>query len=590
MLTTMKKTGMRFKGFMLLYAILATVTAVGIIAVNRLTGEISQAAVDGNTDIILRLFVFVTGVTALRAICAAINTVMLARISAGAGYKLRQHFVNYFLRVPFAAVEKAGSGESLSIYSNDIPNAESLITGGILAAFEDFIAFVSAFIFMLLLSPAFTGILFIAAVVMLVIQILLSRPLQKMSVKTSERQAEFNAVVNDSLQNLTTIHAYSLDEVLEERYMKAYNNYFSLMKRVAWLIAFLIGAMMAVMLSPLIVVFVVLAGGVIGGTLNLAEFVAFVTTIMIATGGVMQLGQNVSQIARLVAGAKRLNDNTAEGFECDDFDGEIPAQGQRWSQTKNMFAAHPCNQDNGTNIVFENITFAYGETPVLEDVSFHIESGKKIAIVGGSGSGKSTILKLLLGLYEPTSGEIRIGERNSTSYTKSSLRNNFAYASQDSFLFSESIGYNITLNTKKDENIFLLRKACNDAGVLDFIESLPNQFDSILSEAADNISGGQRQRVAMARAFYKNAPIILFDEATSALDPATEEAILASFDNVVAGKTVIMVAHRAKAIATCDEIIVMDKGKIASIGNHSHLIENCEIYRGLYLKNEREVA
>jgi ABC-type multidrug transport system fused ATPase/permease subunit len=218
---------------------------------------------------------------------------------------------------------------------------------------------------------------------------------------------------------------------------------------------------------------------------------------------------------------------------------------------------------------------------VLEDVNLSIKAGSKMAIVGGSGSGKSTMLKLLLGLYEPTKGEIAINNKATTTYTKADLRNIFAYVPQDSFLFPESIGKNITLENEIAD-MARLEKACAEAGILDFINSLPDGLNSILTEGADNISGGQRQRIAMARAFYKNAPVILFDEATSSLDPATEAAILSSFANVAAGKTVIMVAHRPMAIAACDVIIVMENGKVAGVGSHDELLKNNEAYQNLY--------
>jgi len=569
-LTTMKKTEMRFKGFMALYALLATVTTIGLLIINRLTGEISEAAVMGDTGIIFRLFIFITGVTVLRAASAAINTIMMAKYSAKAGYKLRAHFINYFLRIPFSTLEKAGSGESLSIYSNDIPVAVQLVTSGLLTAFEDFVGFAASFVFMILISPSFTGVLLIAAVGMLVMQALFALPLNKMSVKISEKKAEFNAVANDSLQNLNTIAAYSLEDVLEERYLKSYYSYFAVIKRFALYLGFIIGSMMAVLMSPLIVVFVVLANGVISGAMTLAEFVAFVTTVIIAAGSITQLAQNASRIAQLMAGAKRLNDNTATPLE------EEVAEN---SQTEEHAA-----------IIFDNVSFAYSEDspPALENVSFSATAGEKIAVVGSSGSGKSTMLKLLLGLYKPTAGEICINDKNIAELPKSTLRNYFAYVPQGSFLFPESIAQNITLKPNISD-MPRLTKAARDTGILDFVNNLPDGFNSVLSEAAGNISGGERQRIAMARAFYKDAPVILFDEATSALDPATEAAVLENLQAAMAEKTVIMVAHRAKAIAICDTIIVMDGGKVSAIGTHDHLLANNDVYRNLYL-TESEAA
>jgi len=536
--TTLRNTGLKYRGFMLFYVIASIIASVGLVIMNRLSGEMSQAAADGDTDVLAWFLLLITGIMLLRALAAAVSTLFLARFSAAAGYKLREHFIRCFLYSSFAEAEKAGSGESLSIYSNDIPNAESFISSGLLALIADFISFVSAFVFLIILSPAFTGVLFLAAIGMLVIQLLLSFPIQKWSVRRSEESARFNAVVNDSLQNLSVVAAYSLEDVLEKRYIEAYNKYFSVTKKFARASALLIGMMLSSMFSPLIVIFIVLANAVIGGNMTLAEFIAFVTTIMVAAAGIMQVAQHVGRLAKFSAGAKRLNENTAAKSE------ELES-----GTTPDI---------SPISISFKNVSFTYSEdaTNALTDASFDIVSGSKIAITGESGSGKSTILKLLLGLYEPTSGEILINGQSTANFTKADLRNLFAYVPQDSFLFPHSIGKNITLEDEISD-MPRLEKACSDAGILDFINTLPGRFDGVLSESADNISGGQRQRIAMARAFYKNAPIILFDEATSSLDPATEAAILKSLESAAAEKTIIMVAHRTSAVKACDKIIEM---------------------------------
>jgi len=215
-----------------------------------------------------------------------------------------------------------------------------------------------------------------------------------------------------------------------------------------------------------------------------------------------------------------------------------------------------------TTISFTNVSFSYNEdSPLaLDNVSFRVSPGSRVAFTGGSGSGKSTILKLLLGLYEQAEGQITIGDKDISMLSRESLRNAIAYVPQDSFLLPGTIGENITLeNTISDPA--RLKKACMEAGILDFINSLPNKWDSVLTESSENISGGQRQRIAMARAFYKDAPIILFDEATSALDPTTEAAILRSLSEAAKDKTVIMVAHREASITACDAKIHMEGGK-----------------------------
>jgi len=553
--TTLKRTKLRYSTVILPFIFVSIVASIGAVVMNLLSGEMSEAALQGDIDALIRFILFITGVLVVRAGASAATILIGARFSAKAGYKLRELFINHFLQVPFAKLEKTASGENLSIYSNDIPRSESLVASGILRLIANFIYFVSAFVFLIIISPAFTGILFLAAIGMLGLQLLLSLPIQKWTVKLSEEEAKFNAVVNDSLQNLSVVVAYSLDKVLEARYVNVYGNFFTVLKRLAKVLAFTVGTMMAVLFSPLIVIVIVLAIATIDGNMTLVEFIAFSTTVMIAAGGLTSIAQTIGSLAQSAAGAKRLMDNTADAPE--------------------VLESSAPESVNGT-ISFKNVTFAYGEAEneeadvklALDDVSFDIAPGSKIAIVGGSGSGKSTILKLLLGLYEPTNGEITIGGKDAAAFAKGSLRNAFAYVPQDSFLFPESIGRNITLEDSADANFSdmpRLEKACAEAGILDFINTLPDRFGGVLTESADNISGGQRQRIAMARAFYKNAPVILFDEATSSLDPATEATVLDSLATAAHNKTVIIVAHRESAIAACDTIITMEDGKVKSI-------------------------
>ena len=568
--TTMRKTDLRYGRFVAFYLAAAVVTALATVFTNRISGELSESAVIGDLDALVHLLVMITALMVARTVATALSTLYMARFSASAGYNLRRHFMSHFLRAPFAGVEQAGSGESLSIYSNDAPAAERFITSGVLDFCVDFITFVSAFVFLLFISPFYTGISFAAAVVILVIVVLISTPIQKRAGKMSEKEAGFNAVVNDSLQNLSTVAAYSLEDVLEKRYIKVYEEYFRSVKRFAVALVFSLLGMMFAMFGPLIVIFTVLGLAVINGHLYLADFVAFSLTIMVAVGGLMGVGQGVGQLMEAAGRAKRFNGSTAAEHE--------DANGGVTSDIPSEVA-----------VSFENVTFAYNKPDAeegeqifaLEDVSFDIKAGTRVAIVGGSGSGKSTMLKLLLGLYEPDSGEVRINGENAAAFSKADLRSIFAYVPQDSFLFPDSIGFNITIE-KDIRDVHRVEKACADAGILDFINSLPEKFNGVLTESAENISGGQRQRIALARAFYKNAPAILFDEATSSLDPTTESAILSSVEKAGAGKTIIMVAHRAKAIAACETIIVMENGKVSAIGNHTELLAVNETYRSLY--------
>ena len=564
---TLNKNGMRFRGFLLAYLLISAVFAATMVIMDRITGEMGEAAHNLNMDVLLWFLVLLTGISAVQAIAAAASALIMGRYQGRTGYRFRQNFTRYFLHVPFGKFEKAGSGESLSVYSNDVPRAVEFVAGreGMLMMFASVLQVLTAFIFMMTINVPLTLIYFAMFPALAVMQIVMSMPMQKRQKAQLEARAKFTAVVNDSLQNTSTIIAYGLEDVMEQRYLNTYQEFMATVKSYVMVFLPLVLVGQFISFIPMVVLNMMAANTAIAGYMSIAEFIALTTVSLIAAESLLMLSQQLSWVQTNLAGAKRFNENTAESVE-DLHDGD------------------KFNNKLSGKISFENVTFSYGDDedapPALDGVTFDITPGSKVAFVGGSGSGKSTVLKLLLGLYTPQSGKISISGQDALAMSKGCLRDIFAYVPQDSFLFPESIGQNICLDNTNNGS--QLEKACRDAGIWDFVQSLPDKFDGVLSEGSENISGGQRQRIALARAFYKDAPVIMFDEATSALDPATEADILESLNAAASGKTVIMVAHRAAAIAACDVVILMDGGKVSAIGSHEELLAASELYQNLY--------
>ena len=495
---------------------------------------------------IINLLLLLTGVMGIRSVLSAINTLLLGRFASNAGYSFRVNFAKFFLHQPFAKLEKSNSGENLSVFTNDLPLAIQLVGGGVLQLLGDITLLIAAMVYMFYMNWLYTLIFIAMFPILVVVQGLISTPIQKAARKEQDARAKFNAVVNDSLQNISTIITYDLVDELENRYVKSYKELFDASMRKIFLISTLQIGGGIISLTPLAYLFIASAFSVVNETMFISEFIAYTGIGIMAGTWLSNLAQTLSGVRISSAGAERFNES---------INGEIES-----SESKQKFAI------NGVVAVsFEDVCFSYSEDglDVLQNVSFEISQGSKVAFVGSSGSGKSTVLKLLLGLYEQKSGKISVLGNETENISKHALRDAFAYVPQDSFLFPMSIKENIIGNKQGTrEDMKQLEKACVDAGILDFINSLPNKFDSILSESAENISGGQRQRIAMARAFYKDAPIILFDEATSALDPTTEAEILKTLKEATKEKTVIMIAHRASAMAFCDTIITMEGGKV----------------------------
>ena len=236
------------------------------------------------------------------------------------------------------------------------------------------------------------------------------------------------------------------------------------------------------------------------------------------------------------------------------------------------------------NIKFDNVCFGYDKRKIINNMSFEIKPNEKVAFVGKSGAGKTTIFSLITKLYRVKDGKIFIDNYNINDLTCDSLRNNMSIITQNPYIFNFSIKENLLL-AKEDAKMKEIREACKLACIDDFIMKLPNKYDTMVGENGVILSGGQKQRLAIARALLMKTEIILFDEATSALDNETQSEIQNAIDNLKGEYTILIVAHRLSTVIDCDRIFVVDNGKIVGCGSHRELLKNSELYKNLYEKD-----
>ena len=244
----------------------------------------------------------------------------------------------------------------------------------------------------------------------------------------------------------------------------------------------------------------------------------------------------------------------------------------------------PILQISSGNIIFQNVNFSYSDNSViLNNVNININGGSKTGIIGESGSGKSTILNLIPRFFDLTEGKILIDKQEINNVRLSSLRKAISIVSQDTILFDDTIKKNIAYAKKNatDDEIY---KASKLAGIDNFVNSLENGYETLVGENGVKLSGGQKQRISVARAFLKNAPIILLDEATSSLDSDSEEKIKQALNELTKNKTTLIISHKLSTIITCEKIYVINKGKIIGEGTHLELVKNSAYYRNLYDK------
>ncbi len=520
--------------------------------------------VEKNTQSPWYIPLLIVAFTSLQGILNYASTYMNDWVTGKISSDLKMALFNKLMHKSSTYFDNKTSGEVQKRFNNDADSA----CGGLLGNIKLIISRVFSSISLVGVLIYNSWQLSIIAIIVLVCAIM---PVMKMRdrIKSVTNKSEnANALIvtsyNEAYGGSKVVQAFNLYDIRKKQFAANLRNVFSLKMKITQKTG---------IVSPIMHIIVSIGIGLaIGygsylitvGAITSGNFVSFITALIMLYTPIKGLGGSAKSMTSALLALERVVGN----LEAKDFivDKEDTI---KFTEFKN-------------NIEFSHVIFEYVKNkPVLNDISFTVNKGETFALVGNSGGGKSTIVSLLPRFYKIKNGSIKIDGIDIKNYKINSLRDNIAIVLQDNFLFAGTIRENIMmgkLNATKDELNHAVKNAC----LSEFIDSLENGLDTYIGEKGVLLSGGQKQRIAIARAFIKNAPIVILDEATSALDNQSEAIVQEAIDNLMQDKTVFVIAHRLSTIQNADRIAVINKGHLVEIGNHEELIQKDGEYKKLY--------
>ena len=590
-----RQTGMRHAGFLVGYIITAILLNMIIIICNdRVAGMADVLLTDTGTEIApSAVFGGMLGFLALMILAgtftAFIRTYCGNQYSALVQRDVRNSISGRLLRLPFSYFDEQGAGSIMTKLSSDMKEAERFFSEVLPEFLVNLITVVTTTIYFVSMDGYLAVVLFATYPVMVYVSDRLSKRLAAIVKKYRMGMDGRTQAVYDAIQGIEVVRSYGLYEIMCRRIGAAVDEVAdhgcrsTRISSMGWLLK---GVMTTI---PVVLCYLFALHEVMRGQITAGAMLAFAVLLqrviyplgdmVFALSDIRTAGVSLGRLEQIFA---------AEPEEMLHVMGEAaPAAGVE--KTGNVGTENAVLAEDMV-ISWEHIRFSYhGDVSVLKDVSFDIRRGERVAFVGGSGEGKTTIFKLLCRLYMHTEGAYRLYGKPVSEWELSKLRECFAVVSQNTFLLPVSIAENVACakeNATKEEVL----EACKAALIHSFIEKLPQGYDTPVGERGVRLSGGERQRISIARAFLKGAPILLLDEPTSAVDVETEREIRQAIHDIAADKTVITIAHRLSTIQDADRIYVVSEGKIAESGSHASLLGQEGIYARLYGKEVSEDA
>lgn len=499
------------------------------------------------------------------AILSYLEGWVIAGVTQRAVYRLRREISRKINTLPLSYFDRHSYGDVLSRITNDIDTVSQNLSSVITQAFQSIVMVVGILAMMISMNLMLTGAVMLTLPISAIVVGIVFRLSQKYFASQQEILGKLNGHIEETYSGHNIVKIFGG----EKRAISKFNRYNNSLYRSSWRAQFIAGVVYPMMefVGNLGFVIVITLGGylVVKGRLQIGDIQAFSQYIRRFNEPITQIANLTGLIQSIIAASERV-------FSFIDQPDEAITW-QKGGQTISRVTGR---------ISFDHVKFGYdSDRPVIHDLSVEIKPGQKVAIVGPTGAGKTTIVNLLMRFYDPDEGIIKLDGVDTRQISRHNIRRNFGMVLQDTWLFEGTIKENL-LYGKPDASEEELRVAVETAMVDHIIKSLPDGMDTILGESADNISAGEKQLLTIARAMLVNAPITILDEATSNVDTRTERLIQQAMDKLVEGRTSFVIAHRLSTIRNADLILVMDHGDIVESGTHDSLLEQNGFYAKLY--------
>jgi len=473
--------------------------------------------------------------------------------------RLRQQMLSKMLEFEIDFFHKQRSGELISRTTNDIERVRNVVANMIPALLRESMTIIALLIYIISINPkmAFISLVFIPLTFYPLTR--LAKKMKAISFSSQEKQSDLTSRLSEIFNNIEMIQAQRSHKIELKKFQKENQHIFDLnMKAVRT--NELTGPLMETV-GALAAAIIILTGGkeVIEGQMSVGSFFSFLTALFMLYTPLKSVSKLFNQIQDAVAASSRI-------YEILDRDSNIEDGKEKLAEKIKL-------------VTVKNVYLSYGEKEALKGINFEAKQGEKIAFVGNSGGGKSSIINLLLRFYDPTKGEILFNNKNIKNFTLDSLRKKIAIVTQRVYILNDTIANNIAYSQEFDKEKVV--EALKKANAWDFVSTMEEGIDTKINEFGTNLSGGQRQRLAIARAIYKEPDIFIFDEATSALDNESERAIIDAIDNISKDKITFVIAHRLNTIEHADKIILLKEGQIVCKGNKTKLLKECEEFIAL---------